>query len=170
MRARPKASAQVLVEQLDGEGLLYDLRSHRAHALSPTAFAIFQQLDGQRDLDHIRQAAQAALGGVVSLDTVRETLRELEAHGLLEAPARRPGVSRRRALQAGVVLAAPVVFSIVAPSVAEAASTTSCVTVGACQKPGDCCGTPGGPAKTCNGGLQCGNNGNGSQCKGKVCG
>ena len=41
--------------------------------------------------------------------------------------------------------------------------------VNGCMMSGDCCGTPGGAAMTCQANLMCGNSGNTGDCMGLVC-
>jgi hypothetical protein len=160
----PRAIDRLLIEELDGEGLVYDLTHHRAHCVDALAVRVLRCADGRR--------APSQLAAELGVDerAVRSALIGLAQAGLVRG--RRVDLDRRRALRRlaiGAAAVTPVVFSIIAPSVAEAASLVACDPATACKQVGDCCGTSGSPARTCNGGLACGSNGAGSPCRGKVC-
>ena len=161
----PRAVADVIVSECADEAVVYELSTHRAHCLGPEAFAVFSGCDGRR--------SPAALAAHLSMSqpVVRRALDELHAAGLLQGRRRRVDLSRRRlvnklALTAGLSIAAPMVWSIVAPSVAEAASVT-CVACNA-GTVGQCCDAGGRQAGTCRqlgrrfvcGGTSCGPGGN----------
>jgi len=125
VRVLPKARASTdfLVEELGDEVLVYDQQSHRAHCLSPEAAALWRICDGVRSFEE----ATTTLRGLPSGTTLEGLLSQLEQAGLVVSPKPRINRSRRAligkaAVAAGVVLASPVIFSIVAPSVAKAAS------------------------------------------------
>lgn len=150
-----RAESEFLLERLADEVLVYDPSNASAHCLSRSAALIWDLCDG---VTSTRDAA-AALRASGAPDTVESILAQLSAAGLVivaapEGPARSAGVNRSRrallargALVAGAVLASPVIFSIVAPSVAEAASLCGAVTQ-------PCCPVPPGNTK-CNVGLKC---------------
>ena len=156
--ARPKARNDIIVSELADEALAYDFVSHRAHCMSPAAFAVFRRCDGATE----PAALAAALG--VSPAAVERALAALAEAGLLEAPPPRPAPrlvdrGRRRAMQqVALVVAAPLVWSIVAPTVAEAASRVTCVPTVICMgaAAGTCCGVSGTAAGSCNGLGSCG--------------
>ena len=126
-RRRPNG---LLVEQLEGEVLLYVEPTHRAFCLNAAAKRVWESIDGARDV--------AAIAREASLDSelVGSTLREMGEAGLLvEVPdLQRVDLSRRRLVRAGLV-AIPLILAITVPRAAEAAS--------ACTV-----GLPGGPACT----------------------
>jgi hypothetical protein len=163
--AGPCRRPDLLIEEIDGEGLVYDLGAHRAHCLDPLALALLRRLDGKwgpRRLAEDLGADEAA---------VRRTLSALDASGLLSGP--RVDHARRRAMRRlaiGAVAAVPAVFSIVAPRVAEAASgVVMCVPPGGCTGAGQCCGTSGSPAGNCNAKGVCGSASGSSGCGNKTC-
>jgi len=177
MTSRPQACPELLVSEMDGEGLVYDFRSHKAHCLNATAFAVFRQLDGRRSVADIGLLAGRALGQEVGEEAVVAALQQLDEAGLLvrrAAPAPAIDLRRRRALKkmaltAGLSLAVPAVWSIVAPTAAHAASLVSCSPPAACMSNNTCCGTPGGPAMTCSTSGNCGNNASNSPCRNATC-
>ena len=135
-RARP--ATEFLVEELAGEVLVYDLTAHRAHCLTPAVARVWRLCDGRTS---VVAAEQALADGA---DSLADVLAQLEKADLVRAS--RPTINRSRralvhkgAMAAGLVLASPIIFSIVAPSVAEATST--CGTKG-----NDCCAN-----QTCDG-------------------
>jgi hypothetical protein len=150
------------MEPLENERLVYDTATERAHCLTPLAWDMLNLLDGK--------TSDAALARhfAISTDRVDVTLAALGAAGLLSSPGPKIDRGRRQALL-GLAAAAPIVLSIVAPSVAEAASIVTCVPFTTCVKPGDCCGASGSDAKTCDSNLKCGNSTNNSKCKGAIC-
>ena len=131
-RRRPNG---LLVEQLEGEVLLYVEPTHRAFCLNPAAARIWESIDGARDV--------AAIARDASLDSelVGSTLREMGEAGLLvEIPdLPRVDLSRRRLVRAGLV-AIPLILAITVPRAAEAASNCTA-------------GLPSGPA--CSPALPC---------------
>jgi hypothetical protein len=126
---RPKARTdRLIVRELDGETLVYDERSHRAHCLNPVAALVWRSCDGETSVEQIARRVAAELGGPASDPIVWLALRRLRAAGLVAGEWESPrGISRRHvARQLGLTgaMAAllPVVASILAPTPAMAAS------------------------------------------------
>ena len=157
---RPLARPDTIVSELDDEALIYDFTTQGAHCVTKVAFRVFQLCDGRRTLEGL-VTELSRRGEAVPEALVARAVDELTAAGLL-APApkgRSVDLSRRHAMKklaltAGLTVAAPMVWSIVAPSVAEAASR--CVLANACMgtsSDGTCCGSPGALAGTCSGNM-----------------
>jgi hypothetical protein len=136
-------TAGLIVEELDGEVLVYDTATDRAHCLNRTAALVWRWSDGAtsvRDLSRRLQRELPIEAGAAGV--VEEALRVLEKAHLLERPLDAPAHSARSRRQALRTLARgaallPVVSSIVAPRAAEAAT---CVPIdGPCTAPGQCC-------------------------------
>jgi Coenzyme PQQ synthesis protein D (PqqD) len=154
--ARPKARAEgVVVRELDGEVLVYDLDTHKAVCLNASAAAVWRLCDGWRTPSDIRRALAKTDAGAVPEEFVWLALEQLGRDGLLDArlPARPEalaGLSRReliRRVGLAAAVALPAVASIVAPTPADAAS---CLPSGApCQDSAQCC-----QGSVCSGG-QC---------------
>jgi len=123
-RRRP---AGLLVEQLEGEVLLYVEPTHRAFCLNAAAARVWESIDGARDVAAIAREAS------VDSELVGSTLREMGEVGLLDEVPDLPRVdlSRRRLVRAGLV-AIPLILAITVPRAAEAASNCTV-------------GTPNGP-------------------------
>jgi hypothetical protein len=146
--ARP--ASEFIVEELADEVLVYDQVSHQAHCLPMMAAQIWRMCDGVTS----RGAAEKRLAGTMSLDAVLE---QLTRTGLVCAPRRpRERINRTRramfsktAIVAAAVIASPIVYSIVAPSVAEAASVCGGHGQPCCATPQECVAGP----KTCLSGI-----------------
>lgn len=144
---RPRARRRRLVIQaLEGETLIYDQESHRAHCLSPFAGRLWEACDGRRTVADMKKTWDW------STETIAQGLRELNSAGLLdEAPLEEP--TRRRMLgRLGRAAAVPAVVSILVPA---SASAQSCLPNGAfcgtssascCS---GCCKRSGASANTC---------------------
>jgi hypothetical protein len=152
---------QLLVIDLDGETLVYDLTRHRAHCLNAVAAIVWRRCDGQTSVERMADAVADATNSAADQDLVWYALQRLNGARLIEglepvAPAltvtRRALLQRMTAAGLGVMLL-PTVASIVAPTTLQAQS--SCLPLGApcrrnqgppCCVGGDCSGGPGGLA------------------------
>ena len=138
----------MIVEELDGELIIYDTERNKAHALNPLATRIWKHCDGKRSVTDLTGlfAAETPDDAVMNCLLQLERLHLLNAGSLGTADGR--ALSRRQLLRkvaigaAAAVVVMPIVTSIVAPS-AEAAA--SCQALNA-----DCTG-----GKPCCPGLTC---------------
>src|SRR5579862_460857 len=142
---RPLARTDgLIVEELQREVLIYDQQTDEAHCLSPAAAQVWRACDGETSREQL--AAQLELDGAM----VTQALDELEACGLLDGIASR-GVTRRQATArfakiGAAAAAAPLVYSIVSPFPAAAATITAiCQAVNSAQSGHDCGSQPGNP-------------------------
>src|SRR5262245_61760711 len=122
-KLRPQPRGDLLLSELGDEAVVYDFSTQRAHCIGPLALRVFRACDGRRTVAQVMAEA-----GVSDEDT-RRALAELAKADLVSLP-KPVDRGRRRALSqltltAGLTAAAPLVWSIVAPSVAEAASRVS---------------------------------------------
>ena len=121
----------LVVEDFGNEVLIYDQRSDQAHCLSREAAMVWRVCDGK--------TSRTELASALDLDpaTLTAALDQLEASGLLEiAPA--SGLTRREATirmakVGGVAAAAPMVYSILAPTPALATSQAHCLQINPCD-------------------------------------
>ena len=113
-------SEQLLVEAVGDESVIYDERTHVAHALKPLAAAVQLHANGANSVADIAHLAGIRLDREVTESEVREAMAQLVALDLLEMPEPvrgNHGLSRRDALKvfgaagAGTLL----VSSIAAP-------------------------------------------------------
>ncbi len=127
----------LVVTELMGEVLVYDLERHRAHCLNPAAAVVFKHCDGTRSVEELAALLGRELGGPADPDCVWLALDHLGRARLLRQRVSRPKeagrLSRRElARRLGIAVLLPAVTSLVAPTSAEAAA--SCVN--------DCTGRP----------------------------
>jgi hypothetical protein len=128
----PRARTELLVvEDVGDEVLIYDQSTDQAHCLSRDAAMVWRVLDGTTRVPEIAKA----LG--LETDVVSRAIEELDACGLLDAgPA--SGITRREATirmakVGGAAAAAPLVYSIMAPTPALASSQSFCLSISACS-------------------------------------
>ncbi len=162
---------ELVVEELQDETLVYDLKRHKAHCLNRTSALVWQHCDGRTTVAEVAALLERQLKIPADEAVVWMALDRLgTAHLLTEQvtlPAERARYSRREVLRtlrraAGISLLLPVVESIVAP---RAAAQASCVTVGVCASR---------PTSACGNEPICGSPGNccrkqGQSCVSKVC-
>jgi Coenzyme PQQ synthesis protein D (PqqD) len=136
----------LVVRELENEVLLYDLNHHKAYCLNQTSALVYQFCNGKNTVAEISDLMSKELKTLVSEELVWLGLRELKRQGLLENEGELSlqvaGLSRRELLKkarlSSMVLL-PVTISIVAPTVANAAT---CIPYAANCDPsmaGTCC-------------------------------
>jgi len=163
---KPRARADLASCTVRDEVVVYDFRTHKARCLNATAAAVFARRDGTRTP---RQIA-AELGCDEAL--VWMSLGKLDESALLDAPlgvdVGRRALLKKMAVTAGLSVALPAVWSIVAPTPAYAASGTVCIPPTACvaPPPTQCCNNN-GMAGVCQPDGTC--SGTNSQCTGQPC-
>jgi len=129
---RPLARTDdLLTEEVDGELIVFDTQTNVACRLNRSAALVWQSSDGDRTLADLVEVLAEEFGEVADEDLVLMALDDLVEHGLLlSGYEQRDGsasrLSRRRFFRkAGIagtaVMAAPVVYTMVAPSAAAAA-------------------------------------------------
>lgn len=176
MKTEPLArSADLIVDSIGDELLVYDTSSSRAHSLNAVVAAVWKACDGTRSPEQI--AAHTGLDPA-AVELALDNLAEIE----LISGHKRTGISRRSALRritvgaagltvgaaaaGGVAAALPVIRSITAPTAAKAVSnctavfnkctlTTDCCS-GHCSGDGFCRSSPAvGSGQPCDGVNQC---------------
>jgi hypothetical protein len=132
-----------VIEELPDEVLVYDLKRDKAHCLNPMAALVWRHCDGETSVAEMVRLLQAELKTPVDEELVWFALDQLEKSFLLQERQTRPlgdrlsrrELVRRLGLTAGVTL--PLITSILAPTVVEAASCAhfamSCATVACCS-------------------------------------
>lgn len=138
--AAPLARTEdVIVEDFGDEVLIYDRNSDYAHCLGREAAMVWRVCDGSTPA----AAIATALG--FDRETVDRALDELDESGLLDS-IDKGGLTRREATikmakVGGLAAAAPMIYSIMAPTPALAASQAYCLTVTNCFSNGSGCST-----------------------------
>lgn len=118
----------LVVTELMGEVLVYDLERHRAHCLNPPAAVVFKFCDGTRTIAELAALLERELGRPADPDCVWLALDCLGKAQLLRQRVRRPAESgrlTRRELvrRVGIAVLLPAVSSVLAPTPAQAAAT-----------------------------------------------
>ncbi len=151
----PKArSENLVVQEMDDETLVYDLKTHEAHCLNKTAAFVWNNCSGNRSIDEIARSVESKFGHPVDGDLVRLAIKQLEDKGLLKEsgisglamPSRRELIKK---IGIASAIAIPIVASLVAPVGVMAASCT-CTTPGNCITQSSCPSTV-----NCNASHQC---------------
>jgi hypothetical protein len=127
---RPRARSEgLVVRELDGEVLVYDLERHRAVCLNRAAALVWRRCDGRTDVAGLARALGEELGEPAVEEVVWLALEQLGRDRLLGEAMRRPAraarVTRRELIRRlGLAAAAtlPLVTSVVVPTPAQAAS------------------------------------------------
>jgi len=137
----------LIIQEVDGEILIYDQNTNKAHCLNQTAAKVWKYCDGETTLAEACTALSSDLDTAVDEKLVWYAVDQFSKDNLLEQGIEPPafiiaGMNRRqmvRTLGLAAVIAVPLVTSIVAPTPAQAAT---------CLPSGQPCG---GPAQCCSG-------------------
>jgi hypothetical protein len=138
---RPKAKTEgLLVEELGGEALVYDLDSRMVHRLDHRAFQVWRSCDGHHTIEMItttmKEEQQGEHLAVDHLAVVEAAVHQLQEAGLLlsgekeekagakRRPTRRDLLARAAGTAGAAVGGLILVHSIAAPTPAMAASPT----------------------------------------------
>jgi len=158
MEKMPQARRSgLIIQEVDGEVLIYDQTSDKAYCLNDTAAKVWKYCDGRTTISETCDALSGELDSPVSEKVVWYAVDQFSKDNLLEKEVALPafiigGMNRRqmvRTLGLAAVVAVPLVTSIVAPTPAQAAT---------CKPTGDNCGNSnqccsglcnGAPAGTC---------------------
>jgi coenzyme PQQ synthesis protein D (PqqD) len=150
---RPQARQRdIVVQELAGETLVYDLERHRAHCLSATAAWVWQHCDGKTPPAVLARRLSRELGRPVGEDVVGLALHRLAKARLLESTPASPSLTfraRRDLLKKAALLGGLSVLSMVAPAVGQAATCIERATCEALPNASPtcagqpCCGMPG---------------------------
>lgn len=134
--------SDILVQDLENELLIYDLRINKAYCLNQTSALVFQLSDGAKTASEISELMSRKLGVLVGEDLVWLALQDLEKENLLgnneELTDILANLSRREIVKKvglASMVALPIIASVVAPSATAAQSTAPSVR---CVTPGDC--------------------------------
>ena len=137
----------LIIQEVDGEILIYDQNTNKAHCLNQTAAKVWKYCDGETTLIEACEALSCDLDTAVDEKLVWYAVDQFSKDNLLEKGIEPPafiiaGMNRRqmvRTLGLAAVIAVPLVTSIIAPTPAQAAT---------CMPPGQPCGTS---AQCCSG-------------------
>lgn len=147
MQNKPQTRQEgLIVRELDGEILIYDSKSNRAHCLNETAALVWKHCDGGKTAAEITKSLSFDLGTELDERVVWFALKQFGRDHLLEEKLTLPpayvaaSLTRRemvRTLGLAAMVAVPLVTSIVAPTAVQAAT---CLQQGQpCSTPSQCC-------------------------------
>ena len=123
--------ADLIVQDVGDETLVYDRQRDRAHALGPLAAAIWRACDGRTSSREI--ARKVSTEARVDANLVELALKRLARAKLLQRPQAAPGegtlASRRELLKRAAAIGGMAVLSVTVPTPAMA---LSCLKAGAC--------------------------------------
>jgi hypothetical protein len=120
----------LVIQEVEGETLVYDLRNDKAHCLNRTAALVWKQCDGNQTVSEVAERVEMLLGMPVSNEVVWLALEQLGKRGLLTETVKKHSygsrrMSRRelaRRLGIATALMLPFIASINAPAAIQAAS------------------------------------------------
>lgn len=134
--------SDILVQDLEDELLIYDLRINKAYCLNQTSALVFQLSDGVKTVSEISELMSQKLGVLVGEELVWLALQNLEKENLLgnseELTDVLANLSRREIVKKvglASMVALPIIASVIAPSPAAAQSANPSVR---CQSPTEC--------------------------------
>jgi hypothetical protein len=145
---KPKArQTNIVIQKMEEEVLIYDLKTDQAFALNSTSAMVWQLCDGHNSISEIADKMTVKLKEIVSEDLVWLALEKLKKQKLLEDDLATPfaGIARRevvRRVGTASLIALPLIGTLVAPSAANAQSTSCSTAIPPSSPPG-------------TGGLQC---------------
>ena len=147
MKVSPVARTEsLIVKEVDGETLVYDMKTDKAHCLNETAALVWKNCDGRKSVNEISEILSAESNTSVKAEVVWVALDQLERFKLLEEAPAKPaflaGLTRRQMVaRLGIAaIAIPSIVSIVSPTALAAGA--SCIPQGSvfcCVNPSDCC-------------------------------
>ncbi len=164
MKVSPVARTEsLIVKEVDGETLVYDLKTDKAHCLNDTAARVWKNCDGRKTVSEISETLSAESSTSVKDEVVWLALDQLEKFQLLEEAPSKPaflaGMTRRQMVaRLGIAaVALPAIMSIVSPT-AQAqnslappssccVSDNDCTSNNCCQDP-TCAAFPGSPSNS----------------------
>ncbi len=122
----------LVVQDLNGEVLIYDLREHKAFCLNETSALVWQACDGEKNVAEIGRELGKKLNSPANDDLVWLALDQLKKENLIESKEEDfqidfNGMSRREVIRKvglASVVALPIISSLVAPTAASAQSRT----------------------------------------------
>lgn len=120
---------EIVIQEIDGEVLIYDLRNDKAFCLNPTSAAIWKLCDGDKSVAEIADNVAKEFKATNSEDLVWLALDQLKKEKLLEGGIDAgydhfDGMSRRQVIRKigmGSAVAIPIIASLVAPTALLAA-------------------------------------------------
>ena len=125
--------AELVIQELQDEILVYDTKTNKAHCLNRTASAIWKFCDGTNTVSEINRLMEIRTGAKIDEDLIWLAIDQLNERDLLEneLAAKFAGENRREILKKiglAAVVSLPIVASITAPTAAMAIACSGIVT------------------------------------------
>ena len=146
----------IVVQETNGEILIYDLRANKAFCLNETSALIWKACDGTRNVSDLSKHVSQQMKADANDDMVWFALEQLKKEKLLavtpKADGRFDGMSRRevvRKIGLGTAIALPVIAGLIAPTAVHANS--ACVAGGTCT----CMDSTAGSGNICVASVAC---------------
>ncbi len=124
----------VVVQELDGEVLIYDLTENKAFCLNETSALVWQACDGERNVSEISRFVSEKLNSPANEDLIWFALDQLKKEKLIAneevVTDYFAGLSRREVIKKvglGTMIALPMVASMVAPLAVQAQSCVAAI-------------------------------------------
>ena len=137
-------SEGLIIEKLENELLVYDLKREKSHCLNRTAVLIWKHCDGETDVAKMTRILNENLNAPISEQAIWLGLKQLAGAHLLQerlnAPAQIAKVSRRALIRRAGLTAAvtlPLIMTITAPT--AKAQATCLPRDAACTANSQCC-------------------------------
>jgi hypothetical protein len=170
----------IVIQELGGEILVYDLRTNRAFCLNETSAMVWQSCDGKKTVSDISRAVTEKLKSNISEDIVWLALNQFKKDNLLadndDFVTPFDGMNRRQIVKRigfASIVALPLISAVVAPTALHAQSANNCGPIGQCDGSAVICtcipvGAPGGNSNlnpdlcpcvqpgNCSGSCRCG--------------
>ncbi len=122
---------EIVVQELNGEVLIYDLRTNKAFCLNETSSLVWEACDGNNSVSEISRSISRKLNAPANEDLVWLALDQLKKEKLIanseEVIPDFNGMSRRDVVKKvgfASLVAIPVISSLVAPVAAQTAGST----------------------------------------------
>jgi len=119
----------LVVQELEGEVLIYDLEKNKAFCLNETSALVWQSCDGSRTIADISDFVGKRLNSQINEDVVWLALDQLSKESLVEKQTelndKFKGLSRREVIKKvglGTLIALPMIASLTAPVAAQTGS------------------------------------------------
>ena len=158
----PKSRKENLViQELEGEVLIYDLEKNKAFCLNETSALVWQSCDGSRTIAEISDVVGKQLNSQINEDLVWLALDQLSKESLVEKQTaldnKFNGLSRREVIRKvglASVIALPMIATLTAPVAAQTGTciqnAMGCTANGmTCTINNECCSC------NCNASMQC---------------
>ena len=125
--------AELVIQELEDEVLIYDTKANKAHCLNRTASAIWKYCDGKNTVSDINRLMEIRTGVKIDENLIWLAIDQLNERELLEndLAAKFTGKNRREILKKiglAAVISLPIVATLTAPTAAMAIACSGLVT------------------------------------------